>query len=87
MSMQDEDERSDKRGYVQLGVSKRLELVKIVEEENIPIKDAALRLNINYSTAKNIIKTFKRTGQVETKQMLKRKMILKKIPSLKKKVS
>ena len=37
------------------------------------IKDAAEKLDINYSTAKHIIKHFKETGNCETKQMLKRK--------------
>ena len=51
-----------------------MELVKVVDEEGIPIKEAAARLNINYSTAKHIIKYFKKNGIVETKQMLKRKL-------------
>ena len=39
----------------------------------MPIKDAAALVNINYSTAKHIIKYYKETGNVESKQMLKRK--------------
>ena len=56
-----------KRPYISQSVSKRVTLVKMVVEEGKPIKDAALELGINYSTAKHIVKHYKETGHVETK--------------------
>jgi hypothetical protein len=44
-----------------------------VEKQGITIKEAAKKLRINYSTAKHIVKIFRRTGQVETVLMQKRK--------------
>jgi transposase len=37
-------------------LSRRETLVRIVEEEGITIKEASSRLQINYSTAKHIVK-------------------------------
>jgi hypothetical protein len=37
------------------------------------IKDAAVELGINYSTAKHIMKVYRKSGDVETKIMMKRK--------------
>ena len=51
-------------------MEKRTEFVRIFEEENLNIREAAHHLRVNYSTAKYIIKTFRRTGQIETKRML-----------------
>jgi len=45
-------------------LSKREDLVRVIEEEKITIKEAAIKLGINYSTAKHIMKTFKKTGEV-----------------------
>ncbi len=55
-------------------LEKRRELVNIIERDGITIKEAANILNINYSTAKHIVKTFRRTGQLETQLMKKRKL-------------
>jgi transposase len=44
-----------------------------VENEGITIKEAASNLKINYSTAKHIVKVYKRTGQVTTLASNKRK--------------
>jgi transposase len=55
-----------KRNYTPVDLEKRKILVKIVDEEGITIKEAAQRLNLNYSTAKHIVKTFKKTGKIET---------------------
>ena len=44
-----------------------------VEKDGLTIKDAAKELDINYSTAKHIMKVFRQTGEVETKIMMKRK--------------
>ena len=63
---------SRKRGYVQCELWKRQSLVEKVEKDGMTIKDAAKALDINYSTAKHIIKVFHKTGQVETKIMMKR---------------
>ena len=49
-----------KRGYTIISEVKRKQLLQILDEENITIKSAAKRLGINYSTAKNIVKTNKR---------------------------
>jgi transposase len=62
-----------KRSYVPVELDKRQKLVKAVEEEGLTIKEAALNLKINYSTAKHIVKVFKKTGEVSTQQNIKRK--------------
>ena len=54
-------------------LEKRRRLVEYIEYEGITIKEAALLLGINYSTAKHIVKTYKRTGEVETQVMKKKK--------------
>ena len=54
----------NKRSYVPVELSKREDLVRVIEEEKITIKEAALKLGINYSTAKHIMKTYKKTGEV-----------------------
>ncbi len=54
-----------KRRYVQVGYSKRRELLEMVEEGNITIKSAAERLKINYSNAKNIVKLYKKEHRIE----------------------
>ena len=41
-------------------------------EPNITIKDAAEKCDINYSTAKHIYNSYKNTGRVESKDMVKR---------------
>lgn len=62
-----------KRGYVQWELWKRQSLVEKVENEGLTIKDAAKELDINYSTAKHIMKVYRQSGEVETKIMMKRK--------------
>lgn len=54
----------NKRSYVPVELSKREDLVRIIEEEKITIKEAAIKLGINYSTAKHIMKTYKKTGEI-----------------------
>lgn len=54
----------NKRSYVPVELSKREDLVRVIEEEKITIKEAAMKLGINYSTAKHIMKTYKKTGEV-----------------------
>jgi transposase len=53
-------------------LEKRQKLIQAVEEEGLTIKEAAQNLKINYSTAKHIVKVFKRTGEVQTQMMTKR---------------
>jgi hypothetical protein len=55
-----------KRGYINHDVSKKEELISVIKEEGITIKEASVKLNINYSTAKHIMKLFKKTGQVQS---------------------
>ncbi|CAI2377448.1 unnamed protein product [Moneuplotes crassus] len=62
-----------KRSYVQCNLTKRQSLVQRVERDGLTIKEAAIELKINYSTAKHIIKVFRQSGEVETKIMMKRK--------------
>lgn len=64
--------RNGKRGYVQWELWKRQSLIQKVENEGMTIKDAAKAFDINYSTAKHIMKVFRQTGEVETKIMMKR---------------
>ena len=63
----------NKRAYVQWDLKKRESLVQRVEKEGLTIKEAAKGLDINYSTAKHIIKVYRQTGEIETKIMMKRK--------------
>ena len=48
-----------KRKYISVNKSQRMELIKMVETQNISIKKAAVFLNINYSTAKHIMRQYK----------------------------
>ena len=50
----------------------------MISENDCSIKKASTILNINYSTAKYIIRTFNKTGTLETKQMIKRRIREKK---------
>lgn len=61
-----------KRSYVPVDMDKRQQLIKVVEEEGLTIKEAAQNLKINYSTAKHIVKVYKRTGEVSTSMLNKR---------------
>jgi hypothetical protein len=61
-----------KRSYIPVELDKRHKLIKAVEEDGLTIKEAAQNLKINYSTAKHIVKVYKRTGEVQTQLMNKR---------------
>ncbi len=50
---------ASKRGYTKIAEEKRLRLLRMIQDEQLTIKTAALRLGINYSTAKNIVKIFR----------------------------
>jgi predicted transcriptional regulator len=62
-----------KRSYIPVENNKRQRLIKAVEEEGLTIKEAAQNLKINYSTAKHIVKVYKKTGDVSTSMLNKRK--------------
>jgi len=49
-----------KRNYMPVEQAKRNQLIQLVQNDQITIKDAASHLQINYSTAKHIIKTYKK---------------------------
>lgn len=55
-----------KRNYNYIQLSTRKNLIKLVYKDGLQIKEAASIIGINYSTAKHIIKTFKKTGNIET---------------------
>ena len=61
-----------KRSYIPVEFDKRSKLIKAVEEEGLTIKEAAQNLKVNYSTAKHIVKVYKRTGEIQTQMMTKR---------------
>lgn len=48
-------------------------MVRVIEDEGITIKEAAIKLKINYSTAKHIVKTYKKTGEVQSQIIVKRR--------------
>lgn len=54
-------------------------MIQLVENENMKIKEAAEKLQINYSTAKHIIKVYRTSGKIETSLMKKRKERFQKI--------
>jgi len=37
----------------------------MVKDKNLSIKEAAIKLNINYSTAKTILQLYRRTGRID----------------------
>jgi predicted transcriptional regulator len=53
-----------KRTYIPILEEKRQELLSLVENEGISIKNAAKKVGINYSAAKSIVKVFKETGRL-----------------------
>lgn len=40
-------------------------LLYLVKDRNYSIKEAAIKLNMNYSTAKTILQLFRRTGRID----------------------
>lgn len=65
--------KKDKRAYQHVDLWKRKELIDCVKKREETMKDCAKRLGINYSTAKHILKVYRRTGSIETDLMKKRK--------------
>ena len=56
---------SSKRKYVQVNYDKRKELIQVMDKEHLTIKSAAEKLHINYPTAKNIVKLYRREQRIE----------------------
>lgn len=63
----------DKRAYQQIELWKRQELIECVTSRQETMKDCAKRLDINYCTAKHILKVYRRTGSYESDLMRKKK--------------
>ena len=55
---------ANKRGYMKIPEDQRVQLLRIIQEEQLTIKTAARRLGVNYSTAKNIVKIFRQEKRV-----------------------
>ena len=57
--------KKSKRSYNCVQQEQREALIKLVESDTrMTIKEAAIRLGINYSTAKHIIKSYSKTQQM-----------------------
>ena len=65
--------KQNKRAYQQIDLWKRKELIDTIVRKDETMKDAANRLNINYWTAKHIMKVYRRSGSYETDLMRKKK--------------
>ena len=65
--------QGSKKYYSHTDKRKREQLVRLVEEQGLSIKEASDRLGINYSTAKYIVKTFRETGSIETHQQVRKR--------------
>ena len=55
--------------YAPVNDERRYELIRLVHEENVPIRQAAKRINISYPTAKAIHRIYKREGRIEKKKV------------------
>eukprot|EP00826_Nyctotherus_ovalis_P027813 TRINITY_DN2178_c0_g1_i15.p1 TRINITY_DN2178_c0_g1~~TRINITY_DN2178_c0_g1_i15.p1 ORF type:complete len:146 (-),score=18.58 TRINITY_DN2178_c0_g1_i15:30-467(-) len=56
--------RPKKRTYVKVTESKRHQIIELMQREQLNIKTAAARLNINYSAAKHIVKVFRQENRL-----------------------
>lgn len=65
--------KQTKRAYQQVDLWKRKELIDCVNRKQETMKECAKRLQINYCTAKHIMKVFRRSGSYETDLMRKKK--------------
>jgi transposase-like protein len=66
---------SAKRSYVNHDIERKYQLVQVIEEQGITIKEAAAQLDINYSTAKHIMKLYKETGHIKSRVITKKKYV------------
>jgi hypothetical protein len=58
-------QKRNKRNYIQVDTDKRKELLEVIQEEKMTIKAAAEKLKINYSTAKNFVKLYRKYGRIQ----------------------
>jgi len=63
----------NKRPYLKIEDERRTELLKMVKEEKIGLKEASRKLNINYFSAKTIMQTFRKKGRIHKKLTRDRK--------------
>ena len=56
-----------KRPYLKIEDERRTQLLKMVEEEQISMKEASKRLHINYYSAKTIMQTYRKKGRIHKK--------------------
>ncbi len=57
--------RKKRNPYHSINSSIRRVLLFLVKDQNYSIKEAAIKLNMNYSTAKTILQLFRRTGRID----------------------
>ncbi len=57
---------AEKRAYSTIPQETRLDLLRLIEHDQLTIKEAAKRLGINYSTAKHIVKLFRMERRIHT---------------------
>ena len=57
--------RVKRRKYKQIDFNKRQQLLLKIDEGRTSIKSASSMLGINYSTAKNIVKIYRREDRIE----------------------
>ncbi|TNV84150.1 hypothetical protein FGO68_gene4932 [Halteria grandinella] len=66
----------DQQSYHAITTRKRLELLQLLDEKRMRIKEAAHALNINYQTAKSIIRRYRATGKItRTNRILKQEYV------------
>lgn len=54
-----------RRSYVQISLDQRRQLLEMITHGHLTIKEAADKLGLKYSAAKNIAKIFKEEGRIE----------------------
>ncbi|TNV85095.1 hypothetical protein FGO68_gene15180 [Halteria grandinella] len=57
--------RKQRKPYSQIDSDQRRQLLQLVEQQGLIIKEAAATLGINYSTAKTILQLYKKTGRID----------------------
>eukprot|EP00347_Sterkiella_histriomuscorum_P016876 403351507 len=57
--------RKKRKPYHSINSNVRRVLLYMVKDRNFSIKEAAIKLNMNYSTAKTILQLFRRTGRID----------------------
>ena len=55
--------------YSPVNDERRHELIRLIHEEQIPIRQAAMRINISYPTAKAINRIYKNEGRIDKKKV------------------